>query len=81
MSAICLNLDQSKILLSGNGLNLKYNALKYHWHMNRIFCINGLCKVFDPWGGTNLGIGAEIWGYDLMCACKGQSDEGTCQFQ
>ena len=58
-SANCLNLDQSKILLSGNGLNLHCNISNYimekHFEKETFFFFPNflkkrqlLLKVFDP---------------------------------
>ena len=39
-SAICLNLDQSKVLLSGNGLNLKLSsANSFSLEESKICCL------------------------------------------
>ena len=49
-SAICFNLDQSKILSSGNGLNQIFKDMIHQLLCSKTVTIR-LCIYFDPYSG------------------------------
>ena len=62
-SAICINLDQSKMLSSGNGLKREHNIAKKDWNGSSKIktIVSGsynilLANVFNIWGNLTKGL-------------------------